>query len=105
MHAHREWGFHLRTAEPTEDAHASFRPVGDRHLERGVVGVRDEHQRALRHPADKARVDLSVSVGRRRDVEPRELGADRRERGELVVRRGRGRPDASQDLERGVEIG
>ena len=105
MHAHRERGFHLRTAEPAEHAHASFRPVRDRHLERRVVGVGDEQDRPFRSPAGDARVDLTVRVGRRRDVEPRELGADRRERGELVVRRRRGRPDASQDLERGVEIG
>jgi len=100
-----ELGNELRAAESAEHADAALPSIRHGHLERGMVGVRDEDERPLRRSARCARLHLPVAVGRRREGKPRELAPNGVECGELVIGRGRGRSDAPHDLERAIGIG
>src|SRR5258705_1465135 len=91
--------------QPAEDARASFAAARLRHFERGVVGVRDERQRALRVPACGTRRHLTVGVFAHRESAPFELASDGAELTELVIRSGRSGCDAFDRRERCVDVG
>ena len=99
MHGHGDLGRKQALTEPAEDPGSSGLPRCFDDLERRVIGVRGEHERALRRARRDARVQLPELVGLRRNPSALELLADRVERGPLVVGSGRGQRDALKDGE------
>jgi len=85
--------------EAAEYSRTAFGPLRVGDLEGGMIGVRGEHEGALRRASREMRVDLSERVGSNRDARRLELPAYRLEHSELVVGRGRRRCDATDDLD------
>ena len=99
MHGHGDVGGEHALAESAE--YPSFpRPAGRfNDLERRVIGVRRENERALRYAGGDPRMDLPERVGLRRDSATLEFGADRVEDRPLVVRGSGSQRDTPKDRE------
>src|SRR5438132_2466909 len=104
MDDQRERSAEERGIDPTAEPRAAARPACLHDLEAGMIGVRDERQRALCRATREVYRELPVRVARRREAEPQELRRDRVEGAPLVVRHGRRRCDALERREHVVLV-